>query len=57
VIEAVALVAGFAIVVAVAFVFAVRLGILVGRRLDRALEARAATTQTADAVGEEHRGE
>ena len=40
-IESVGIAVGFVAVAAVAFAGSVRLGILVGRRLDRALEARA----------------
>jgi hypothetical protein len=47
----------FVALAVVVFAVAVRLGMLVGRRLDRALELRAATTQTADPAGEENRGE
>ncbi len=45
-IETVAVLVGFLALVAVAFGGSVRLGMLVGRRLDRALEARAAAMDT-----------
>jgi hypothetical protein len=63
VIGIVALGVGFVALAAVLFVAAVRLGILVGLRLDRALEARAAsggdeeTATPGPGVSEEYRGE
>lgn len=49
-IEIVGIAAGFVALAVVAFVAAVRLGMLVGLRLDRALEARASTGRV-DEVG------
>lgn len=57
-IQTIGLAAVFIALAAAAFVASVRLGMLVGRRLDRTLEARAQSTPaSASEESEENRGE
>jgi hypothetical protein len=56
-IEVISVLVVFLVLVALLFGGAVRVGILVGQRLDRTLEARASARDAATVASEENRGE